>query len=64
MSDKSNLTKNYMLSKIEEKRKILTDVLIKKNADLKDKKVLEVSKELDALIAKYIHEITENHNEK
>ena len=57
MSNKDTLIKKDTLSKIEEKRKILTDMLIKKNADLKDKKVLEISKELDALITKYINEI-------
>ena len=64
MSNKDTLIKKDTLSKIEEKRKILTDMLIKKNVDLKDKKVLEISKELDALITKYINEIKKSHKKK
>lgn len=43
-----------MLAKIKEKRRLLENMLNKKNIDLKNKKVLEMSRELDVLIAEYI----------
>jgi len=51
MSDKD------ILAKIKEKRKILEKMLTEKNIDIKNKKVLEASKELDILIIEYIYKI-------
>lgn len=51
------MSTEYILAEIEEKRKILEDMLSKNNIDLKNKEVLELSKQLDVLITKYIYEV-------
>lgn len=57
----SSMSYKDTLAKIKEKRKILEKMLTEKNIDIKNKKVLEASKELDVLIIEYIRKIRKNH---